>query len=1054
MKSSNQITPSLQSALPIIALSGLDPTNKPKHSEIYNQLKNSKTYHVNFLLRPLDHIYIKSSSTTDLSNVKQKDEVSSFDGIIKTKWLENHITEIPQVVALFTELSWFDPSFNEKALETASLVSILKQSIANSTKIALIVIQPENCPYTKAKDPLNQNQREAAERLAHLARTVTIPKEHVAEIDFTRFSRSIESVSRGLLTMIGHFCQDKIKSITSKISALDISKRGSPKKLPSFTSSKNNEKDQNHKSKSLNNLQKLKLSVKYYFKLGFYNEINCEVEASSNNEKATYKAYQTAYELLFNSIAPILSADENYQILSQNYLEIISVSELLSNRVIAFIIIQDLDLKRAVDTFQKHLVVIKNFMLKPIDHLKNDPNQQNLLQICRNCLYHSHVSSLKSKFGNLINKNWERAVREDVNKNQPEISVPGEYFLFAAKHLILVKENLNYYIKGEGIEAQNVNLSVIQQHRDELNESYDFTSDQFTNPVPLWLALQNITLVSDNLSAFQPADYLEFLTLELLPKILDQKISNLLKQSKLYFERYNKHFSRRFLLILLQIAECNPNKADQFALLTSIKMNYIPKLISNKGKAMASSQKNNEIFKKLNKLLVVNEQTPSNLKLSSAFETGDKMFFHKVYEKIVNNDGKMEPAGIEAILQSDFVADGSFICGFTESVVRQDKDRSKDIMIKFEAVTLIAKYLCQKSQKMELVITGEHGTGLQTLAWTREKGETKKNNSSSFSFTFKTQKLSIDEVFSIVKISLFTGNNNVIFQIDKDIIQSRINTLFNKLEYKAWSNEQNSNISLPCVENDHSTSNLVSTSFWSAGDKDLDKSHQNSNFLAEYFGLKIFSNQHLIQINFNKNVDKIDFVQYHEQKRTGNENIYFSKINEVEKFLIKLSQPISQQNDVSLNSSQGISEVSGKIYDNLLFGGDILNNINNSRTNENNDQKSTKKSPTEDLPLTITLNSNLPFLAPKTWNQISVSIKNQTSITRYVKLELDMDYYKNDVIWKEVHPSYFATILPEESVILNGTTNSVQFGFSCMPLSEIRGISMKDFFSVTDLTVK
>ena len=102
-------------------------------------------------------------------------------------------------------------------------------------------------------------------------------------------------------------------------------------------------------------------------------------------------------------------------------------------------------------------------MLKPVDHLKNDPNQQNLLQICRNCLYHSHVSSLKSKFGNLINKNWERAVREDVNKNQPEISVPGEYFLFAAKHLILVKENLNYYIKGEGIEAQNVNLSVIQQ---------------------------------------------------------------------------------------------------------------------------------------------------------------------------------------------------------------------------------------------------------------------------------------------------------------------------------------------------------------------------------------------------------------------------------------------------------------------------------------------------------------------------------------------------------------------------------------------------------------
>merc|ERR1712168_1097072 len=157
----------LRPALPVISIVGLDRHKKPHHARIFEQIsKSGSTTGITFLERPVDFLYLRSSSSTNLQNIALE-QPSSLDGIIKADWLRHQLTEKPQVIALFIELSWFDPSFHERTLEFSSQVSILKTSINKAVKIAVIVVQPEENGGRLA-DPLNNSEKQAAEKLQQL----------------------------------------------------------------------------------------------------------------------------------------------------------------------------------------------------------------------------------------------------------------------------------------------------------------------------------------------------------------------------------------------------------------------------------------------------------------------------------------------------------------------------------------------------------------------------------------------------------------------------------------------------------------------------------------------------------------------------------------------------------------------------------------------------------------------------------------------------------------------------------------------------------------------
>ena len=307
----------LTAAFPVVSLVGLSE-QKTSHQLIQKFITNPQKHSITFLRRPLDHIYLKSSSSSDLSKTLDTSG-SNLDGILRADWLPNQLSQKPQVVAFFIELSWFDPNFNEKALEYSSQVSILKSSVSKNVKIALVVIQPENSE-TEKSDPLNNKERLAAGKLKHLADTVGISDQHIAQINLDKpekIEKSCNAVKDGLLRMVGLVVEDKIKNLKAKI---------------------------NNTSK--NSLSLLKMHVRYQLKLGVFYEIKCELENTNSNERNCFKAYRTSYALLDDVYKERRKEGGNF--LDLGALEVLALARLISGRLIQFSLVQDLSINEAV----------------------------------------------------------------------------------------------------------------------------------------------------------------------------------------------------------------------------------------------------------------------------------------------------------------------------------------------------------------------------------------------------------------------------------------------------------------------------------------------------------------------------------------------------------------------------------------------------------------------------------------------------------------------------------------------------------------------------------
>ncbi|XP_014662309.1 PREDICTED: trafficking protein particle complex subunit 11-like [Priapulus caudatus] len=143
----------------LIVLTGLDVVHNAIHKLIWDAFSNNRRpdrVPIHFKDLPGDHEYPK---------LKQKK--AAYDwiiprGILKSIWLRKHLYEIPAVVVVFFELDWDEHLWNEKRMECATLVEVIRTSLqGRPSKVAVVLIQ-KNTPLPPGEDVI------AAERAAQL----------------------------------------------------------------------------------------------------------------------------------------------------------------------------------------------------------------------------------------------------------------------------------------------------------------------------------------------------------------------------------------------------------------------------------------------------------------------------------------------------------------------------------------------------------------------------------------------------------------------------------------------------------------------------------------------------------------------------------------------------------------------------------------------------------------------------------------------------------------------------------------------------------------------
>ena len=647
--------------------------------------------------------------------------------------MPSQLSEKPQVVAFFIELSWFDPNFNEKALEYSSQVSILKSSVNKNVKIALVVIQPDSDGLDVDSDPLNNKEKQAAQKLKHLAETVGISDQHVAHITLKSVEKSCSAVKDGLLRMVGLVVEEKIKNLKQKI---------------------------NNTTK--NSLSLLKMHVRYQLKLGVFYEIKCELDNSNSNERNCFKAYRTSYVLLDEVYKEIRVQRQLKRagvggFLDLGILEILALARLISGRLIQFSLVQDLAVTEAVSELMKHFKWMKSVVFADSEQqtVKNSQNTQNTqntqkLQKLQNpqnpqktsnftnsnqflaltTFYNQFISLEKSEYAGLIYANWDSS-KTGTNK-QPATNTPGDYFLQSAKHLLMVLQNLNFFVKNMPCSSP----TKLELLPDKNN---------------MFLSLdQKLSMITEN-------QYLEREAKNVLPS-LKHKIQDILKKSRVCYEKFEPK-SRKLLSILIELAEINPVEVEQFQQLSNLKFVYISE---------NSRLPNMQVFNKISRLMLRNKESPLEEKLASSFELSDSKSFtgflvsgnektgnekpgnenpgneNPGNENSGNENSEIEKYDKKVVLQPGFVQAGSFVAGFVQ-------EKSDKIMkIRFSFVSRMAKLLQNYTSQIVVVITGEHGTGDIELA---------SDDSTDLDFECE-QNLNYDENFSVSSVRLVVKNGS------------------------------------------------------------------------------------------------------------------------------------------------------------------------------------------------------------------------------------------------------------------------------------------------------
>ena len=135
---------------PYIVLTGLNITHNAIHQLVWDAFVNNRGQNrvpIKIACLPGDHSYPKKKTTR-----------TSYDwyipkGLLKSKWMDKHLNRVPAVVAIFIELEWDDPAWQERHQACASRVQVVRASLqGRNTKLCVVLLQNQK-PVPAGDDP-------------------------------------------------------------------------------------------------------------------------------------------------------------------------------------------------------------------------------------------------------------------------------------------------------------------------------------------------------------------------------------------------------------------------------------------------------------------------------------------------------------------------------------------------------------------------------------------------------------------------------------------------------------------------------------------------------------------------------------------------------------------------------------------------------------------------------------------------------------------------------------------------------------------------------------
>lgn len=139
--------------LALVGMCGLDTVNNSIHKLIWES----------FNVRPekAPVFYKLIGNALEFPVIKPKRNSYEWyipKGILKRNWMNKHLNEIPAVMAIFYDLDWNDPQWNEKMIECASRVQSMQSALdGRSTKITVVLIQ-SSPPLPAGEDVLGSER--------------------------------------------------------------------------------------------------------------------------------------------------------------------------------------------------------------------------------------------------------------------------------------------------------------------------------------------------------------------------------------------------------------------------------------------------------------------------------------------------------------------------------------------------------------------------------------------------------------------------------------------------------------------------------------------------------------------------------------------------------------------------------------------------------------------------------------------------------------------------------------------------------------------------------
>ncbi|XP_064613188.1 trafficking protein particle complex subunit 11-like [Liolophura sinensis] len=141
----------------LVVLTGLDVTYNAIHKSIWDSFYNNRRpdrVPLQFQVCDGDHEYPKCRTK------RTSYEWYIPKGILKTSWMNKHLTQVPAVVVVFFDLDWDETMWKERQMECATRIEIVRNSLhGRGTRVAVVLIQ-KNAPLPPGEDVM------AAERAA------------------------------------------------------------------------------------------------------------------------------------------------------------------------------------------------------------------------------------------------------------------------------------------------------------------------------------------------------------------------------------------------------------------------------------------------------------------------------------------------------------------------------------------------------------------------------------------------------------------------------------------------------------------------------------------------------------------------------------------------------------------------------------------------------------------------------------------------------------------------------------------------------------------------